>query len=196
MALAWLLVTGDRSPASVLEDDTCNTGKLRTAPNWEQVCGEKVLEAAPWVPDSAHARLSPGEQLPQKQLGCCTAWSWWDHTLRFPLANDTIETFPLCQYLPSTGDKVATSHDCRHFNPLGLAVEGQPGSQAAPRGGASCQLSPRSPPCSSARRARIPPCWCEHLWSLGWILLPWALLPLPPCISTGPSPARSPTSAP
>lgn len=58
----------------------CSTGKLRTAPCREPVCGEKVLEAAPGAPDCAHARLSPGEQLSQRQLGCCMAWSWWDYT--------------------------------------------------------------------------------------------------------------------
>lgn len=105
----------------------------------------KGVGSPPWAPDCAHARLNPGEQLPQKQLSCCTAWSWWDHILRFPSANLTIETSPLCQYLPSTGDKVATSHQCRNFSPLRLAVEGQLGSQAAPRGGGSCQLSPQSP---------------------------------------------------
>lgn len=138
-----------------------------------------MLEAR--ASDCAHARLNPSEQLPQEQLGCSSAWSWWDHTLRFPSANVTIETSPLCQYLPSTGDKVATSHDCGHFNPLGLAVEGQPGSQAARRGVGVLPAQPPKPPCSSARRARSPPCWREYLWSLGWMLLPWVLLPLPPC---------------
>lgn len=55
---------------------TCSTGKLRTVSCWEPVCGEKVLEAAQWAPDCAHARLNPAEQLPQRQLGCRTAWSW------------------------------------------------------------------------------------------------------------------------
>lgn len=122
-----------------------------------------MLETAP---DGAHSRLSPGEQLPQRQLGCHRAWSWWDHTPRFPSANLTIETSPLCQYLPSTGDKVATSHQCWHFNPLGQAVEGQPGSQAAPRGGRPGQLSPPSP--LQQRKESQDPSTLAHSTSGAW----------------------------
>lgn len=42
VALAWLL-PGQSYPQvteALQEDDTCNTGELRTAPCWEPVCGE------------------------------------------------------------------------------------------------------------------------------------------------------------
>lgn len=98
-----------RAQAACAGDVSCSTVKLRLVPCWEPVRGEKVLGAALLAPGCARARLDPRErQLLQRQRGCCTARSRWDHTPRFPSANLAIESSPLCQYLPSVRDKVAT----------------------------------------------------------------------------------------
>ena len=84
--------------------------KLRPAPCWEPVRREEVLGAASLALGCARARLGPGERwLRRRQPGCCTARSRRDHTPRFPSVNLAIESSPLRQYLPSAGDKAATT---------------------------------------------------------------------------------------
>lgn len=170
------------------DNTSCDRVKLSPVSCWEPVHGEEVLGATLLALGCAHARLGPGEQwLWQRQLGCCMARSWWDHTPRFPSANLTIESSPLCQYLPSVRDRVAKKV-------VSASISIHPGWQW--RGGLMGWLSPPNPyPRSQPWPAEwplCPVCSSEESWDpsmplrctsahLRWMLLSWALLPMPPC---------------